>query len=86
MFGHFVSKDTLDAAAVTHSECTLPCPEVASAGVSTAARVLGSVAPGKLADLMLLDADPLVAITNTTTIRAVVANGRYFDRNALDSL
>jgi len=25
-------------------------------------------------------------ITNTTTIRAVVANGRYFDRAALDSL
>jgi hypothetical protein len=47
---------------------------------------LGTVAAGKLADLVLLDADPLVDITNTTTIRAVVANGRYFDRAALDSL
>jgi imidazolonepropionase-like amidohydrolase len=47
---------------------------------------LGTVAPGKLADLVLLDADPLADITNTTTIRAVVANGRYFDRAALDSL
>jgi hypothetical protein len=47
---------------------------------------LGSVAKGKLADLVLLDADPLADITNTTTIRAVVANGRYFDRAALDSL
>ena len=47
---------------------------------------LGSVAPGKLADLVLLDADPLADITNTTTIRAVVANGRYFDRATLDSL
>jgi Amidohydrolase family len=45
---------------------------------------LGTVAPGKLADLVLLDADPLADITNTTTIRAVVANGRYFDRAALD--
>jgi imidazolonepropionase-like amidohydrolase len=47
---------------------------------------LGTVAPGKLADLVLLDADPMAEITNTTTIRAVVANGRYFDRTALDSL
>jgi predicted amidohydrolase len=47
---------------------------------------LGTVAPGKLADLVLLDANPLADITNTTTIRAVVANGRYFDRTTLDSL
>jgi hypothetical protein len=47
---------------------------------------LGTVASGKLADLVLLDADPLTDITNTTTIRAVVANGRYFDRAALDRL
>ena len=38
------------------------------------------------ADLVLLDADPLADITNTTTIRAVVANGRYYDRAALDGL
>jgi hypothetical protein len=30
--------------------------------------------------------NPLADITNTTTIRAVVANGRYFDRGALDQL
>jgi imidazolonepropionase-like amidohydrolase len=47
---------------------------------------LGTVAPGKLADLVLLDADPLADITNTAAIRAVVANGRYFDRAALDQL
>ena len=47
---------------------------------------LGTITPGKLADLVLLDADPLVDITNTTTIRAVVANGRYYDRTALDAL
>lgn len=45
---------------------------------------LGSVAAGKLADLVLLDANPLADITNTRAIRAVVANGRYFDRAALD--
>ncbi len=47
---------------------------------------LGTVAVGKLADLVLLDADPLVNITNTTKIRAVVANGYYYDRTALDQL
>lgn len=47
---------------------------------------LGTVAVGKLADLVLLDADPLTDITNTTAIRAVIANGRYFDRAALDQI
>lgn len=47
---------------------------------------LGTVAAGKLADLVLLDADPLTDIMNTTAIRAVVANGRYYDRAALDQL
>jgi adenine deaminase len=47
---------------------------------------LGTVAAGKLADLVLLDADPLADITNTAAIRAVVADGRYYDRAALDRL
>lgn len=47
---------------------------------------LGTVAAGKMADVVLLDADPLADIANTTMIRAVVANGRYFDRAALDGL
>jgi len=37
---------------------------------------LGTVEVGKLADLVLLEADPLAAITNTTRIAAVVANSR----------
>jgi hypothetical protein len=47
---------------------------------------LGTVAPGKLADLVLLDADPLVDIHNIMKIRAVIANGRYFDRATLDRM
>jgi len=38
----------------------------------------GTVAPGKLADLVLLDANPLADIRNTSRISAVVANGRLF--------
>ncbi len=47
---------------------------------------LGSIAPGKLADLVLLEANPLDDIANTRRIHAVVANGRLFDRAALDRL
>jgi hypothetical protein len=47
---------------------------------------LGTIAPGKLADVVLLDADPLVNMSNITLINAVVANGRYFDRATLDRL
>ncbi len=47
---------------------------------------LGTVTAGKQADLVLLDANPLADIGNTVRIRAVVANGRFYDRNALDKL
>lgn len=40
---------------------------------------LGSVQTGKLADLLLLDADPLVDIANAKRIAAVVVNGRLVD-------
>jgi hypothetical protein len=44
------------------------------------------VARGKLADLVLLDANPLSDIRIATRVQAVVANSRYFDRAALDTL
>jgi imidazolonepropionase-like amidohydrolase len=47
---------------------------------------LGTVAQGKLADLVLLDANPLDNIANTRRIRAVVLAGRYFDRTDLDRM
>jgi imidazolonepropionase-like amidohydrolase len=40
---------------------------------------LGTVARGKIADLVLLDANPLDDIRNTRRIRAVMASGRLFD-------
>ncbi|RKS68351.1 amidohydrolase family protein [Actinomadura pelletieri DSM 43383] len=39
-------------------------------------RDLGSIHPGRLADLVVLDADPLADIRNTTKINTVVTGGR----------
>lgn len=47
---------------------------------------LGTVSEGKIADLVLLDANPLDDIRNTSRIRAVIVNGRLLTRTALDSL
>jgi imidazolonepropionase-like amidohydrolase len=47
---------------------------------------LGTVQVGKAADLVLLNADPLADIRNTTKIQAVIVNGRWLDREALDAM
>ena len=47
---------------------------------------LGTISKGKIADLVLLDANPLQDIRNTTRINAVVVNGRLLDRPALDRM
>jgi imidazolonepropionase-like amidohydrolase len=43
---------------------------------------LGTVAQGKVADLLLLDANPLADVRNTRRIAVVIANGRVFDQTA----
>jgi len=39
---------------------------------------LGTVAPGKLADLAIIDGDPLKTVSDLAKVAGVVVNGRYF--------
>jgi len=63
--------------------------EALVAATSAAARVvgvdadLGVIAEGKIADLVLLDADPLADIANTRKIWRVIQGGRVVDREAI---
>jgi imidazolonepropionase-like amidohydrolase len=47
---------------------------------------LGTIEEGKLADMVLLDANPLEDIRNTQKIAAVIVNGRYLSRADLDKM
>ncbi len=46
----------------------------------------GTIAPGRRADLVLLDANPLESLGTLRRPRAVIAGGRVLDRSALDVL
>ena len=47
---------------------------------------LGSLEPGKLADIIVLDRDPLADIRNTNSLAMVMKNGRLYDANTLDEV
>ena len=49
-------------------------------------RDFGTVAAGKFADILVLDANPLEDVRNTKRIHAVVYDGKLFDRAALHQL
>jgi len=47
---------------------------------------LGTIEKGKIADMVLLDANPLLDINNTQQIRAVFLNGKYLSKKTLESM
>lgn len=47
---------------------------------------LGTIEKGKLADMVLLDENPLDDIRNTQKIAGVIVNGRYLSRSDLDKV
>jgi len=54
-----------------------------AAQILGAANELGTIEPGKWADLVFLDADPLADIRNTRRIWNVMHNGQLIDRSAI---
>jgi imidazolonepropionase-like amidohydrolase len=79
--GHF------NALAALEEEGLAP-QELLKTATSNAARAyrladVGTLEPGKLADVVLLDADPLESAANYRRISAVLLGGRVVDRDAL---
>ena len=70
----------------------LPPRQALLAGTRESARLLGmtasrgTIAVGKHADLLLLDADPTKDISATRKIHAVIQSGRLLDRASLDRM
>jgi imidazolonepropionase-like amidohydrolase len=68
----------------------IPLHEVLRAGTLNVARGMGmeadfgSLEPGKVADLVVLDGDPLRHIRNTTSIDLVMKGGELYDGDTLD--
>jgi imidazolonepropionase-like amidohydrolase len=71
-------------------EAGLTPMQALQAGTRNPARFLhidaGTLEPGRAANLVLLDANPLDDIRNTARIRAVVLNGRFLDKPQLQRL
>jgi imidazolonepropionase-like amidohydrolase len=73
-------------------EAGLPPMAALQAATSNAARFMGqldrrgTIETNKVADLVLLDKNPLADIHNTRSIQAIVLNGKLMPRASLDAM
>ena len=73
-----------------YEQAGIPAPKVLQLDTLGAARVmkrdkeLGSIAPGKLADVILVDGDPSVHISDIRRVTTVVKDGAVYKTAALD--
>jgi imidazolonepropionase-like amidohydrolase len=64
----------------------LEAATLAPARFFEAEKDLGSIDKGKLADMVLLDANPLDNIRNVRKVQAVFSHGKYYSRKDLDAI
>jgi imidazolonepropionase-like amidohydrolase len=74
---------------VLHVEAGVPAPSTIQAATMNAAKMvgrdkeLGTVEAGKLADLVVLDADPIADMANLRRIHRVIKGGKVFEPGAV---
>ena len=69
------------AASVSHDGAAIHGAQIIGYGED-----LGSLEPGKLADLVVLEQNPLDDIRHTNTIKLVMKNGELFDADHLNQI
>jgi Tol biopolymer transport system component/imidazolonepropionase-like amidohydrolase len=64
----------------------LHCATISGASYLGLDKDLGSLESGKLADLVVMDKNPLENIRNSNSVRYVMMNGRLFDASTMDQI